>query len=700
MPQKVHDLAKSLGLSSDALIKMLDEIGIKAKGHMSVLTDEEIKKVKDKIAEERRRLKKEVARFKTTPHPKEKVKKINEKEVRQTVKATLAKIEKGESKKHYKKEEIVKQIETPKEKVIEVVEFMTVADFAQALEVPPSEVIKKCLSFGVMASLNQRLDLDTIAVLCDEFKCKMKIVTLEEQMQRNKQEEDKSLQLVKRPPVVTVMGHVDHGKTTLLDAITKLRVAESEYGKITQKIGAYQISYNDKLITFIDTPGHKDFTTMRARGAQVTDIVVLVVAADEGVMPQTIEAIDHARAANVPIIVAINKIDLPRANVNLVKSQLAKANVIVEEFGGKSICVETSALKNIGINDLLDAILVKAEEMNLKAPINTQAKGVVLEANVEHGRGNVCTILVQEGVLKKGDAFVCGCQAGRVRELLNEARKRIDEAGPSTPVVVLGFDGLPQTGEIFTVVDDERQAREIAYQRELIERSRRMKARKAKVTLLDLQEKIKKGEAKELNIILKADTAGSLEVLDEKLQELKIEDTQINIIHKSVGKISVSDVLLAEVTGAICVGFHVGPDADALETAEREGVEIRTYRLIYEALDDLRSAMVGLLEPKVQEILIGEGEVREVFSIPKIGLVAGCYIKDGKVIRNAMAILLRNGKEITKTRIISLKRFKEDVKEVAAGYECGIGLESVTDLQKGDILQFFKIEETTEVEDQ
>ncbi len=697
MPQKVHDLAKTLGLSSDALMKMLEEIGIKAKGHMSVLTDEEIKKVKEKVAEERRRLKKEVTRYKATTHPTEKVKKINEKEVRQTVKATLAKIEKGETKKHYKKEEIQKQVETPRERVIEVVEFMTVAEFAQALEVPPSEVIKKCLSFGVMASLNQRLDLDTIAVLCDEFKCKMKIVTVEEQI---KKEEDKSLQQVKRPPVVTVMGHVDHGKTTLLDAITKLRVAESEYGKITQKIGAYQISYNNKLITFIDTPGHKDFTTMRARGAQVTDIVVLVVAADEGVMPQTIEAIDHARAANVPIIVAINKVDLPRANVNLVKSQLAKANVIVEDFGGKSICVETSALKNIGISDLLDAILVKAEEMDLKAPINTKAKGVVLEANVEHGRGNVCTILVQEGILKKGDPFVCGCQAGKVRELLSETRKRIDEAGPSTPVVVLGFDGLPQTGEIFMVVDDERQAREIAYQRELIERSRRMKARKAKVTLLDLQEKIKKGETKELNIILKADTAGSLEVLDEKLQELKIEDTQINIIHKSVGKISVSDVLLAEVTGAICVGFHIGPDADALEAAEREGVEIRTYRLIYEALDDLRSAMVGLLEPKVQEILIGEGEVREVFSIPKIGFIAGCYIKDGKVMRNAVAILLRNGKEITKTKIISLKRFKEDVKEVAAGYECGIGLENVTDLQKGDVLQFYKIEEITEIGNQ
>ncbi|MGB9720918.1 MAG: translation initiation factor IF-2 [bacterium] len=692
MPQKVHDLAKSLGLSSDALIKMLEQVGIKAKGHMSMLTDEEIKKIKAKIAEEKRRVKKEFSRFKSASHPKEKAKKINEEEVRQTVKATLAKIEKGEAKKHYKKEEEVRAPEAVTEKVAEVVEFMTVAEFAQTLDLPPSEVIKKCLSLGVMASLNQRLDLDTIAVLCDEFKCKMKVLTVEEQID---QKEEKRGEVIRRPPVVTVMGHVDHGKTTLLDAITKLRIAETEFGKITQRMAAYQISYNEKLITFLDTPGHKDFTTMRARGAQVTDIVVLVVAADEGVMPQTIEAIDHARAANVPIIVAINKIDVPRANINLVKSQLAKANVIVEEFGGKSICVETSALKNIGINDLLDAILVKAEELNLVAPINTKARGVVLEAKLEHGRGNVCTILVQEGILKKGEPFLCGSQAGRVRELFNETMKRVDEAGPSTPVLVLGFDGLPQTGEIFVVVDDERQARELAYQRELLERNRRMKAKKAKITLLDLQEKIKTGETKELNIILKVDTGGSLEVLDEKLQELKIEDTRINIIHKGVGKISVSDVLLAEVTGAICVGFHIGPDAEALETAEREGVEIRTYRLIYEALDDLRSAIVGLLEPQKREILIGEGEVREIFNIPKVGLIAGCYVKDGKVMRNAVVSILRNGKEITKTNILSLKRFKDDVREVAAGYECGIGLENISDLQKGDSLQFYKIEETT-----
>ncbi len=694
MPLKVHDLAKSLGLSSVALIKMLEEIGIKAKGHMSTLTDEEVKKIRAKIAEEKRRLKREVTKFKPGEKIKDKQKKVDEVAVRQAVKLTLARIEKGELKRHYEtKKDVQKLPSKPQEKVIEVFEFMTVAELAQALELPPSEVIKKCMDLGIIATLNQRLDLDTITLVCDEFNCAVKPISIEEQIK-----EEGPAETIIRPPVVTVMGHVDHGKTTLLDAITKLRVAESEYGKITQKMAAYQISYRDKLITFLDTPGHEAFTAMRARGAQVTDIVVLVVAADDGVMPQTIEAIDHARAANLPIIVAINKIDLPGANVNLVKSQLAKANVIVEEFGGKTISVETSALKNIGINDLLDAILVKAEEMNLRAPLRKKAKGVVLEGKVDPGRGNVCTVLVQEGTLHRGDPFVCGAHFGRVRELLNEKLKRVEEAGPSTPVLVLGFNTLPEAGEVFIVVDDERQARELAYQRELIERTRRMKTRRARLTLLDLQEQIKSGKTKELKIILKADTAGSLEVIDEKLRELSTEDVGINIMHKGVGKINVSDVLLAEVTDSICVGFHVGPDINALETAEREGVEIRTYRLIYEALDDLRLAMVGLLEPKTQEILIGEAEVREVYNIPKVGIIAGCYVKDGKVIRNAIVSQLRGGKEIYRSKIVSLKRFKEDVREVSAGYECGIGIENITNLEKGDILQFYKIEELTSEE--
>lgn len=688
MPRnKVHSVAKNLGLSSDALIKLLEEIGIKAKGHMSTLTEEEIKRVKAKISEGKRRVKKEFTRRWPKPKVKEKRKKIDQEVIRETVKSTLAKMEKRETKKHYKREEPTKVESIPAEKIVEVVDFMTVAELAQALDRPPSDVIKKCMDLGLMVSLNQRLDLDTISVLCDEFKCTMKSVSVEEQIETGVEVEK-----VERPPVVTIMGHVDHGKTTLLDAITKLRVAEQEYGKITQRMAAYQITYNNKVITFLDTPGHEAFTAMRARGAQVTDIVILVVAADDGVMPQTVEAIDHARAANVPIIVCINKIDLPKANVNLVKTQLAKENVLIEEFGGKVISVETSALKGKGIPDLLDAILVKAEELTLKSPLDKSAKGVIIEARLDRGKGNVSTVLVQEGKLCKGDPFVCGSHFGRVRDLLDENMEKTEEAGPSTPVLVLGFSGLPQAGEIFMVVGNDRKARELAYQRKLIERSRQMTA-KAKLTLLDLQEKIKTGETKELKVILKADSAGSVEVLDEKLQELSMENVSVKIIHKGVGKINVSDILLAEVTGAICVGFHVGPDTNALEAAEREGVEIRTYRLIYEALDDLRSAMLGMLEPKLQEILIGEAEVRQVFHIPKVGLIAGCYVKDGKVTRNAVARIMREDKEIAASKVVSLKRFKEDVKEVLTGYECGVGLEGVEEIQEGDIIQFYKIEE-------
>jgi len=685
--KKVHSVAKNLGLSSAALIKLLEEIGITAKGHMSTLTDEETKKVKAKISEEKKRVKKEFTRRWTKPRVKEKKKKINKEEIQEKVKSTLAKLEKRETKKHYKREIPQKVEAAPEEKTVEVTDFMTVAELSQALGKPVGEVIKKCMDLGVMVSLNQRLDLDTISILCDDFNCKVKTVSIEDQVKTSEEAE-----LVERPPVVTVMGHVDHGKTTLLDVITKLKVAEQEYGRITQKMAAYRVEYHKKIMTFLDTPGHEAFTAMRARGAQVTDIVILVVAADDGVMPQTVEAIDHARAANVPIIVCINKIDLPNAKVNLLKTQLAKTNVVIEDFGGKSICVEVSALKGTGIPDLLDAILVKSEELNLKAPVNKPAKGVVLEARLDRGKGNVSTVLVQEGTLRKGDPFVCGPHFGRVRELLDEKLQKVKVAGPSTPVLVLGFSGLPQAGEIFLAVNDEHRARELASQRELMDRSRRL-APKSKLTLLNLQEQIQAGEIKELKILLKADTSGSVEALNEKLLELSTDEATIRIVHHGVGKINVSDVLLAEVTGAICVGFHVGPDTNAMEIAEREGIEIRTYRLIYEALDDLRSAMLGMLEPKVQEILIGEAEVREVFTIPRIGTIAGCYLKDGKVTRNSIAHLIREKKEILTAKVVSLKRFKEDAREVLAGYECGIGLENVTDIQKDDILQFYKIEE-------
>lgn len=689
LKKKVHKVAKDLGLSSAALLKLLKELDIIVKSHMSTLSEEEIKKVRQKISEDKKRVKKEFTRRYKRPKVKITRKKIDPEAIKEKIKSTLAKLEKKEIKKHYKREIRVNVEEKPSEKIVEVVDFMTVAEFAQALKLPTSDVIKKCLDLGLMVSLNQRLDLDTLTVLSDEFGYDVKVMSIEDQIAPDVEVEEHE-----RPPVVTIMGHVDHGKTTLLDAITKLRIVEEEYGKITQRMAAYQIEYHDKIITFLDTPGHEAFTAMRARGAQVTDIVILVVAADDGVMPQTVEAIDHARAANVPIIVCINKIDLPGANINRVKTQLAKANVVIEDFGGKSICVETSALKGVGISDLLDAVFVKAEELNLTAPFDKNAKGVVIEARLDRGKGNVSTILVQEGKLKKGDPFVCGAHFGRVREIFDEKVNKLTDAGPSTPVLVLGFSGLPQAGEVFFVVNNERQAREIAAKRQLVERTRKLKA-KSKVTLLDLQEKIKAGETKELKLILKADAAGSVEALDEKLNELSMEDVGVKVVHKGVGKINVSDVLLAEVTGAICVGFHVGPDTNAFDAAEREGVEIRTYRLIYEALDDLRSAMLGMLEPIITEILIGETEVREIFTIPKFGSIAGCYIKDGKVLRGAVARVKREGKEILVSKVTSLKRFKEDVKEVLAGYECGIGLEQGSDLQQGDTIQFYKVEEAT-----
>ena len=495
-----------------------------------------------------------------------------------------------------------------------------------------------------------------------------------------------------RPPVVTVMGHVDHGKTTLLDAIRLTKVAEEEYGCITQKTAAYRVNYQNRPITFLDTPGHEAFTAMRARGAQVTDIVVLVVAADDGVMPQTIEAIDHAKAANVPIIVCVNKIDLPNANSNRVKTQLAQMGLVIEEFGGKILSVEVSALQRKGIEDLLDAILLQAEVLDLKSPRVCLARGVILDAALDRRRGNVATVLIQQGTLRKADPFVCGEHYGRVREMFDDRLQRISEASPSTPVLVLGFSGLPDAGETFVAQEDEHKAREIAQKRFLAKRARMLEHR-PKITLLDLQEKIKRGEVKELKIILKADSSSSVEALGEKLEGLSLEEVGIRIIHKGVGSINISDVLLAEVTESICVGFHVVPDARALELGEREGVEIRTYRLIYEAVDDLRAAMVGLLEPEMKEILIGKLEVRNLFDIPKVGVVTGCYVTEGKVFRGAKVKVMRGGGVLFKTQVISLKRFKEDVKEVVQGFECGVGLESSKDIKVGDIIEAYTIEE-------
>lgn len=678
---KVYQLAKELGLSSHALIKFMKEQNIPVKGHMSSVSDENVHRIRGLIAKERKKLKKEI-------HPaKRRVKKrpkIDEHVVQETLRRTIAQMERREIKRRYhhrEKDEVEKKEET---KTIKVIEFQTVGELAELMNVEIAEVIKKCLDLGLIATVNQRLDLDSIMLIASEFGIEAELA--EEDISKSEEGKD-----VGRPPVVTFMGHVDHGKTSLLDAIRLSEVAKGEYGKITQHFGAYRAKHNDHWITFLDTPGHEAFTTMRARGAQVTDIVILVVAADDGVMPQTVEAIDHAKAAGVPIIVCINKIDLPSANVQKVKTQLSKHGIVVEEFGGKYLCVETSALKRIGINQLLETILLQAEMMDLKACPTGAARGVVLESILDRGKGNVATVLIRSGLLKKSDTFVCGLSYGRVREMLDEEGKKAPQAEPATPILVLGFNSLPEAGEVFQVVPNEAKAREIAQRRTMMKKA--AVGQLKRVTLYDLQQKIQSGEIKELKVILKGDVAGSVEALSEKIEGMAVEEASLRVIHQGVGPINTSDVRLTQVTSAICVGFHVGVDPRAKELAEAEGIEIRTYRLIYEAIDDLRSALLGMLEPEITEVETGRLEVRQVFSISRLGLIAGCYVREGKVIRGAGAKVFRNGEEIFHSVVSSLKRFKEDVKEIEQGFECGAVIEGIKDIKEGDEIVIITKEE-------
>ncbi|MBM3313096.1 translation initiation factor IF-2, partial [candidate division WOR-3 bacterium] len=496
-----------------------------------------------------------------------------------------------------------------------------------------------------------------------------------------------------RPPIVVVMGHVDHGKTALLDYIRQTKVAETEVGRITQHTGAYVAGYQGKPIVFLDTPGHEAFTAMRARGAQVTDIAVLVVAANEGVMPQTLEALDHARAAGVPIIVAITKSDLHDANPDRVKAQLSQHGVKVEGYGGETFCVETSAVTGQGVEELLDAISVLALEQNLEAPYDGPAQGVVIEARVDRGRGNIATVLIEEGTLRKGDPFVAAEFFGRVRDLLDESFRAMAAVTPSLPVQVLGFSGLPQAGDRFDVVADERTARDMAQRRLLAKRDRILSAGRPKVSLEAMQERIAEGQIKELKVILKADVSGSAEALRDSLEGQSLEDVRVRVIHSGVGPINQSDVLLAQASEAIVVGFHVKPLADARQMAEKEGIEIRTYRIIYAAIEDIRAAMVGMLEPEKKEVEVGTAEVRQVFRLPKLGIVAGSYCLEGKVARDALVRVMRGGKQIFSGQVASLKRFRDDVKEVETGYECGIGIEGLDDLAEGDRLEFYQVEE-------
>lgn len=578
-----------------------------------------------------------------------------------------------------------------RKKTLKLREGMTVKEFAELVSIKVSDVMKKFMELGHMTTINEPVDIDAAMLIAESVGIKLEVMAVEEELIAEVEAEDLS-KLSLRPPVVTIMGHVDHGKTSLLDAIRETKVTETEAGGITQHIGAYKVKLKGKDIVFLDTPGHEAFTALRARGAKVTDVVVLVVGADDGVMPQTIEAIDHARAANVPILVAINKIDKPEANLQKVRTELAERGILSEEWGGQNIFVEVSAKKRIGIEHLLEMILLQAEVMELKANPDKLAKGTIIEAKLDKGRGPVATVLIQAGTLKVGDNFLAGTSVGRVRALIDDTGKRIQTAGPSTPVEVIGFPEVPTAGAVFTAVDDEKRARQIALTRLQKERQAEM-AKRRKLTLDDLYAKIKEGEVRELNIIIKGDVQGSVEATRDALERITHPQVKIKVIHTAVGGINESDVMLAAASNAIVIGFNVRPEIKASQTAEKEGVDIRLYNIIYEAIEDVKKALEGLLEPTLKEKILGRAEVRQTFQVSKIGTIAGCYVIDGAVSRASDGIrIIRDNIVVYEGKLSSLKRFKDDVREVQTGYECGITIENYNDMKVGDIIENYVIE--------
>ncbi len=588
-----------------------------------------------------------------------------------------------------KKQTPVQTNPVPKE--IEILETITVGELARKMNLKANELISKLISLGVMARINDQIDAETATLVAAEYGCNTKVISLYDETVIE-EEEDKPEDLKLRPPVVTIMGHVDHGKTKLLDAIRNSNIVETETGGITQHIGAYKVNYNGKTIVFIDTPGHEAFTMLRARGAQVTDIVVLVVAADDGVMPQTIEAISHAREADVPIIVAINKIDVSGANPDKVKNELAERGVVPEEWGGDSLTVEVSALKRIGIEDLLEAILLQAEMLDLKANPNKRAKGTIIESKIETGRGIVATVLIQNGTLHLQDPFVAGIYPGKVRAMFDENGNPVKEALPSDPVEVIGFSGLPAAGDPFQVTKTEKEAKQIGQKRQELKRLEASKNVK-KVTLENLYEQIKEGEIQELKVIIKADVQGSVEALKDSLEKLSNDQVRLNCIHAGVGAINETDVILASASNAIIIGFRVRPNNKAAELAKKEKVDIKRYSIIYDVIDDVKSAMEGLLAPELKEEVVGTAEVRKVFRVSKIGSIAGVYVTSGRIARTDNVRLIRDGIEIYSGKIESLKRFKEDAKEVPQGYECGIKIENFDDIKEGDVIEAYVIHE-------
>jgi len=698
---RVYEIARKLNTKSNVVIKKLNDMGIPVKSNFSGVEERDalkfidewnkskkqaIKEVREKKKEEVKKKKKEEEEKKAEKQKKpEKQPKFKKKEF---LEEALPK--KFKKRKKYKK---VTKEETEDEKESKTIKYnpaMTVFEFAHELGVDFSEVLSKLFELGVLARKNDIIGEDAAKIIAEEYGFELEEPQESEQIDEELQEiEDKPEDLVERPPIVTVMGHVDHGKTSILDAIKSTNIAEREAGGITQHIAAYTVKVDDKYITFLDTPGHEAFTEMRARGAQITDIVVLVVAADDGVMPQTVEAINHAKAANVPIVVAINKIDKPNANPERVKQELANYGIVPEEWGGNNLFVNVSAKKRIGIDELLEAILLQAEMMELKANPNKRAKAVVVEAKLDKNRGPVATVVVKEGTLRQGDSFIVGIQYGKARALIDDRGKKVKEVKPSFAAEILGLHGVPEPGDTLIVVSDEKKAKEIAQKRQ--EEQKQAVLTQKTINLENIFEQIEGGDLKELPIILKADVYGSIEAISNALSKLSTDEVTVKVIHSAVGAISKTDVNLAKASGAIIIGFNVRPTQEALKLANDLKVDIRTYKVIYDIVDDVKKSLSGLLTPEEKEEILGRVEVRQTFKVPKVGVVAGCYVTYGKIARNAKVRVLRDGVIIHEGSIASLKRFKDDVSEVQQGYECGVRIEGFNDIKEGDVIEVYRI---------
>ncbi len=763
--KRLYEIAKEYHISSEAIVKLVRELGFDIKSHMSTATDEMVAAIKSKFSEEKESVKQEIdrrkkiqtptppvavapAHVKVAPQPagvataeppapatlpatdvqvyedldaagtekivskamqierqareatqlkkrkRDKRKKkrhsdISAADVKAQVKKTMAKIDFGKRIKKYKRREKPDGTVVEEEAhVIQITEFMSLAELANTIGIKAADLIAKCIELGMMVTINQRLDLTTIETLALEYG--LEIEEIKEIGVEEEEEEEIDDELQPRAPIVTVMGHVDHGKTSLLDFIRKTNVASGEAGLITQHIGAYQVRLPQGNITFLDTPGHEAFTAMRARGAHITDIVVLVVAADDGVMPQTIEAIDHARAADVPIIVAVNKIDKPGAKPDQVKQQLSGRNLVPEEWGGKTIFVDVSAKTGQGMERLLEMILLQADVLELKGNPDHLARGTVVEAKLDKGRGVVTTIIVDKGTLRVGDPIVAGIYSGRVRAMINDRGEKVDEVYPGEPTAVVGLAGVPQAGDTFMGVASEAEAREISLKRQQIRREQEYRQVK-RVSLMNVYDQIKEGQRKELSIVIKGDVDGSVQVLRDTLEKITNEEVRVNVIHYGVGAITESDVLLAAASDAIVIGFHVRPDSRAREVAAREKIDVRLYTIIYEVDNDIRKALEGMLTPDKEERITGVAAVKNTFRVPKFGVVAGCQVQSGTIHRSDRARLVRDGVEVYVGGINSLKRFKDDAREVAQGLECGIKIENFDDIKVGDLIEAFEV---------